>query len=126
MIGSSFILATPQGQVLNTGVIQDKVGENAYLARFRGKVPLSRVVAVEQMSNWLIFDNEQHMGAWMAENVMDPRNQDPMPGLPGAGQAKPNLAALAGIEPEKAEGSESGAAAPKEPGYDANGSPVND
>ena len=85
MIGNSFLLTTPQGQVLSTGTITEQVGPGTYMARFRGKVPMSRVVNTEQMTNWLMFDNENHMAAWMAENVAsEPKPDKKAPPKPAA------------------------------------------
>jgi hypothetical protein len=79
MKGKHFLLADEQGQILNGGVVESQLNADTYLCRFRGKVPMSRVVTVDQMQNFLIFDSEQHVDQWMTANIQQPAQDNGLP-----------------------------------------------
>lgn len=69
MLGKHFIIASPSGEIHSAGEVLEQLTEGSYRVRLRDVVPYDRVVNVDQMGNWLIFDSEEHLGKWMSHNV---------------------------------------------------------
>jgi hypothetical protein len=99
MLNKFFIQVNEAGAMVSQGKIDERVAEGRFLMRFAGNPPALQVVAVEDMGGFILFDDQDHMAAWMETHMRRPETAAPDPA--GMGDEIPTDPPPAdGVDPE--------------------------
>ena len=62
--GQHFIVIDGQ-QIMGFGFIKDTLNDDRYLCTFEGPAPFNKIVPLEAMMDWPMFDNEPSRRRWL-------------------------------------------------------------
>lgn len=92
MKGNYFLEINPEtGALMSQGKILNRVDDSHWLCMFAGQVPYKQVVPTQNMRLMNIFDNKDHMDAWIKANSTPPaapKDKDIDPSKPANGEAE--------------------------------------
>ena len=79
MQGMLFVILNEKGEAVNHGIIAQAITPEKYLCQFRIPSPVSRIIPIEELQGYSLFNNEQQMNQFLAAVQKQVGDKKPAP-----------------------------------------------